>query len=310
MRERKIKEPQILIKEGLEGEKICNSLNELKLNQILNENDTVTIIPNWVNTNPVESGTVVGPESLREIIKYIKSCNVESLVVASGSGGAQTPEVMKQTGYQQVIAEEGVQFIDLNFGPYDKFEIDFPAFKKLELNKLIKESDFIISYTQIKHHEEATVSLGIKNVALSTPPGEIHGFPKADNGIHEHLHDFITEMGKLVPIDLSILSGDKAMVGTGPSKGKAVDTNLVVVGTDPISTDVVGARLLGFRPQAVQYLHNLIRAEIGEGDLQKVNLKGLALKEAEQKFSKAAYGEEIVLDKKKILPLHLECQNC
>ncbi len=148
--------------------------------------------------------------------------------------------------------------------------------------------------------------MGIKNIALAWPPAELHGFPKANLGIHEYLHEFITEMGKLIPIDLTILSGDNGMVGTGPSKGKPVDANLVVVGTDPVATDVVGARLLGFRQQAVHYLHNLIRANIGEGDLRKVELKGLPLNKAEEKFSLAAYGYKIILDKSEILPVHLE----
>ena len=95
------------------------------------------------------------------------------------------------------------------------------------------------------------------------------------------------------------------MIGTGPSHGKPVNADLVVAGTDPIATDVVGARLLGFRQQAVSYLHQLIRSKVGEGDLRNINLMGMPLNQAEEKFSQAAYGYKIVLDKYEILPLHL-----
>ncbi|MBM7555555.1 DUF362 domain-containing protein [Halanaerobacter jeridensis] len=308
LRKRRIEESKVAIGEGLEGDVIANLLDQLAVKDAINNQDVVTITPNWVNTNAPQTGTVVGPESLRKLIQYIKSQKPARIVIATGSAGAETPQVMQQTGYQQIIDDEEVEFVDLNYGPYQEFEIDHPKLKTIKLNKLITETDFLISYTQIKHHEEATVSLGIKNIALAWPPAEIHGFPKAGQGIHEYLHQFIAEMGKLMPIDLTILSADQAMVGTGPSKGKAVDVDLVAAGTDPLATDVVGARLLGFRQQAIQYLHNLIRAEIGEGDLQKVNLLGLPLDQAEKKFSQIAYNHEIILDKEGILPLHLKAK--
>ncbi|AGB40360.1 hypothetical protein Halha_0358 [Halobacteroides halobius DSM 5150] len=305
LRERRIKDSNVVVGEGLEGEVIQWSLDQLSINQTIGNQDQVTIIPNWVNNNAPETGTVVGPESLRQLIQYIKALSPAKIVVAAGSGGTETTKVFQQTGYQKIIKEEGVEFIDLNYGPYKEFEIDHPIIKKIKLNQLLTETDFMISYTQIKHHEEATVSLGIKNIALSWPPAEIHGFPKAGLGIHEYLHQFITEMGKLIPIDLTILSGDQGMVGTGPSNGKPVNADLVVTGTDPVATDVVGARLLGFRQQAIQYLHTLIREQVGEGELNNMNLLGMPLNQAEKKFSKAAYDYQIVVDKKKLKPLHL-----
>ncbi len=305
LRERRVSEAEVAIGEGLEGDVIQGLLGMLSTDRKISKDDVVTITANWVNDNVPETGTVVGPESLRKLIQYLKSKGPARVVVAAGSGGADTKEVFQKTGYQEIIEEEGIEFVDLNYGPYKEFELDHPMVKRIKLNKLLVETDFLISYTQIKHHQEATVSLGIKNVALSWPPAELHGFPKANLGIHEYLHKFITEMGKLIPIDITILSGDCGMVGTGPSHGKPVDADLVVVGTDPVAVDVVGARLLGFRQQAVQYLHNLIRAEVGEGDLNNVKLMGMPLNQAEEKFSQAAYGYKIVLDKKEILPLHL-----
>lgn len=305
LRDRKIAEPKVVIGEGLEGDVIQNSLDKLSIEEEIISETTVTITPNWVNTNAPETGTVVGPQSLQKLIQHIKKWNPAEIVVATGSGGAKTSEVLKQTGYKQIIEEEGIRFIDLNYGPYEEFEINHPELQKIKLNKHLTETDFLISYTQIKHHEEATVSLGIKNIALAWPPAELHGFPKASQGIHEYLHEFITAMGELIPIDLTILSGDQGMIGTGPSNGKPVNADLVVAGTDPVATDVIGARLLGFRQQAVHYLHNLIRSEVGEGDVKNINLKGMPLDQAEKKFSQAAYDYEIILDEEEILPLHL-----
>ncbi|MFZ5634265.1 MAG: DUF362 domain-containing protein, partial [Bacillota bacterium] len=167
------------------------------------------------------------------------------------------------------------------------------------------EADVIISLAQIKVHQEATVTLGIKNIALSWPPAELHGFPKTRLGIHEDLHGFITAMAAVIPIDLTILSGDQGMVGTGPSGGKPVNSDLILAGTDPVATDCAGARLLGFLPQAVRYLWQLGHQGVGVMDLRQVQWRGMSLVEAERLFSQAAYGYEIALDAAGIKPPHV-----
>lgn len=307
MRQRRVNRPVVAIaKEPLEGKAVCSALEMLPINDILKPGDTVVITPNWVNTRQPQTGTVVGPETLRELIKFIQRRKPGRLVVACGSGGAPTPQVLEQTGYKQILDQEQVEFIDTNYGPYIDLQLNHQYPPSTPINKLITEVDVLISFTQIKQHEEATVSLGIKNIALSWPPAEIHGWPKTQRGIHERLHGFIAAMAEKIPIDLTILSGDKAMIGTGPSKGKPVNTDLVIAGTDPVATDVVGARLLGFMPQAVQYLYELALRGVGEGDLKKVDLKGIPLYEAEEAFSQAAYGHPVVMDQGRLKPLQLK----
>jgi len=175
--------------------------------------------------------------------------------------------------------------------------LDHDLVPSTPLNRLAVEHDVLVSYTQLKHHREATMSAGIKNMALSWPPTAYHGTPKMEKGIHRDLHGFIYAMAKAMPIDLSILSTDKAMVGTGPSDGRAVDADLVIAGTDPITVDVVGARLLGFMPQAVHYLFRLAIDGVGEGDLSDARLVDVPLHEAEAEFSSLAYGKAFTLDK-------------
>lgn len=307
MRKRRVERPVVAItRDPLEGQAVCRALGMLPIDEILQPGQTVVVTPNWVNTRSPQTGTVVGPETLRELLKFIKERKPGRLVVACGSGGAPTPQVLQETGYQRILTEEQVEFVDTNYGPYVELQLNHPYPSSTPINKLITEADVLVSFTQIKQHEEATVSLGTKNIALSWPPAEIHGWPKAQRGIHERLHGFIAAMAEQIPIDLTILSGDQAMIGTGPSKGKPVNSDLVIAGTDPVATDVVGARLLGFMPQAVQYLYELALRGVGEGDLKKVELKGIPLYEAEEVFSMAAYGHRVVMDEGRLKPLQLK----
>lgn len=287
-----------------EGNALNECLNLLPVPDIMMEGKTIVITPNFVKSLPPQTGTVTGNQTLKTLIQRIKTYNPGRICIAVGSGGDPTTKVMSDQGFDKIIEEEKVEFIDLNYGPYINMSLDLDHPSATPINKLIEETDVLISFTQVKMHREATVSLGIKNIALSWPPAEIHGFPKVKRGIHENLHEFIAAMGKKIPIDLTILSASPAMIGTGPSEGKPVYANLVIAGTDPVATDVVGCRLLGFLPPAVSYLHKLIKNKVGEGDLNNVTITGLPLAKAEEIFSMAAYNFNIALDKDQIKPLH------
>lgn len=305
-KDRRVKKPIVsIMKDKKEEDSVVKALDLLPISEMIKKEDVVVITPNWVKSKPPYTGTVVGPNTLRALIQYIKRFKPKRIVIATGSGGDSTTKVLTTVGYDKVIEEENVEFIDLNYGPYIELQLEHDQLKSTKINQLINEVDVLISFTQLKQHEEATMSAGIKNIALAWPPAEIHGFPKKELGIHEDLHGFIVAMVKKIPIDLAIISVDKTMIGTGPSEGKAVDTpGVIIAGTDPIATDTIGARLLGFLPQGVSYLYQLYREGIGVAEPEKMDLKGISLEEAERVFSKAAFQQEIILDKNKIKNIH------
>ena len=297
IRNRKVKDPIVAITKGMsEGRSLEKALDLLPMDKIIQKGDKVIITPNWVKDKSPKDGVVVGPKTLKKLIQYIKTKEPSKIVIATGSGGAKTPDVMKSVGYDKIIEEENLEFVDMNYGPFIDLELNHEIIKSTPINEVIKDADVIISFTQLKYHEEATVTAAIKNIAMGYPPASIHGYPKKQTGIHEDLHGFIRCFAKKVPIDLSIISLDKAMIGTGPSDGMAVDTpGLVIASTDPVAADSIGARLLGFLPQAVCYLYGLYKDGLGEARPENMTILGLDLREAEKIFSKAAYGKKDVM---------------
>lgn len=309
MRSRKVKEPYVAITKAFtESKSLEKALDMLPIDKVIEKGDTVIITPNWVNNKGPKTGAVVGPKTLKTLIEYVKSKEPSKIYIATGSGGGKTPDIMTKVGYDKVISEENVEFRDLNYGPYVNLQLDHHIIKSTPINKIIDEADVIISFTQLKNHEEATITASIKNIAMGWPPAEIHGYPKKNTGIHEDLHGFIRAFANKVPIDLAIVSCDKAMVGTGPSSGKSVDTpGLIIASTDPVAADAVGARLLGFLPQAVAYLYGLYNDKVGEARVEKMDIKGLDIQEAEKIFSKAAYDDKnAILDNEKLKDIHGE----
>jgi uncharacterized protein (DUF362 family) len=85
-------------------------------------------------------------------------------------------------------------------------------------------------------------------------------------------------------------------MGTGPSNGIPIHTGMLIAGMDAVAVDTICARLLGFRPQAINYLFKLIKSGVGQGNLENIDLKGMKLADAEKQFSQLAYGKAYAID--------------
>lgn len=100
MRPRRKNLPDIAITQNNnENQAIYEGLNLIQAENLINSNDVVVITPNWVQQKGTETGIVVGPESLREIIRFAKRNNPRRIVVATGSGQKDTSEIMTAAGF-------------------------------------------------------------------------------------------------------------------------------------------------------------------------------------------------------------------
>ena len=126
---------------------IAESLNLIKADNLIDNNDVVVITPNWVQFKDPITGDVVGPESLREVIQFAKKNNPQRIIVATGSAGKSTVEIMKAVGYEKIIKEEQIEFVDLNHGPFTRIELNHKVPSATNLNKLYEQMTFLISFS-------------------------------------------------------------------------------------------------------------------------------------------------------------------
>ena len=165
------------------------------------------------------------------------------------------------------------------------------------VNPGVLEYDTLVSLAQLKLHETATVTLALKNIAMSLPAADHYGHPRStkkhDNAFFDDMHSFIAAMARRFPIHLAVIAGHPAMIGTGPLGGHTFETGLVLASTDALAADVVGARLLGFTPQAVRHLWEADRLGIGESDRERMSFPALSRSEAIDAFTLAAYGKRL-----------------
>lgn len=285
------------------GPAIVDALDLLALEPLI-AGRRVAIKPNETWASEADTTAVTQPDTLRAVIRQVKSYGPRELIVSGGAGAGETDDIFRIAGLMNVIEEEGVQFFDHNRPPFTRVELNYKPEADVAgpqtavmVNPRVLEYETLIAVNQLKLHETATVTLALKNIAMSFPAADYYGHPRHaqehENCFFDDMHSFIAAMAARFPIHLAITVGHPAMIGTGPIGGHVVETGLVLASTDALAADVVAARLLGFRKQAVRHLWEAARLGIGEADTDVMQFPGLGLQEAIEAFTQAAYGERL-----------------
>jgi uncharacterized protein (DUF362 family) len=267
----------------------------------------IAIKPNETWASEEDTTAITQPDTLRAVLQYIKKFEPRELIVTGGSGAGETDEIFRLSGLMDVVEEEGVIFFDHNRPPFQEVElmyapdqdVDGPQ-KSIMVNPRVLEYETLIVVSQLKVHETATVTLALKNIAMSYPAADYYGHPRGSylrpHHFFEDMHSFIAAMARRFPIQLAITVGHPAMVGTGPIGGFTAETGLVIASPDALAADIIGARLLGFNPQGVGHLWEAGRLGVGETQRSRMQFPALSVNEAVEIFTNKVYGKKISLD--------------
>jgi uncharacterized protein (DUF362 family) len=285
---------------------LAEALRHMPLEQLV-RGKRVAVKPNETWASADDTTGVTQPDTLRAVLRQIQPFGPRELIVSGGSGAAETDEVFRVAGLMDVVTAEGATFFDHNRPPFTEVALEYAPQADVEgpqksvmVNPRVLEYDTLISLAQLKLHETATVTLSLKNIAMSYPAADYYGHPRHAQQHANHffadMHSFIAAMVKRFPIHLAIIVGHPAMIVTGPLGGHAVETGLVLASTDAVAADVVGARLLGFRAQGVRHLWEAGRLGLGETDTARMDFPALSLEDAIGAFTQACYGERLTFE--------------
>jgi uncharacterized protein (DUF362 family) len=288
------------------GRAIDEALAHVPLEELV-RGQFVAVKPNETWATVEDTTAVTQADTLRAVLRAVKRCGPRQLVVTGGAGAAETEDVFRYTGMLDAVREEEVEFFDHNRPPFTKVELEYAPGRDVQgpqrsvmVNPRVLDYETLIALNQLKLHRTATVTLALKNIAMSFPAADYYGHPRSTerhrHEFFEDMHSFIAAMARRFPIRLAVTVGHPAMIATGPTGGIPVETGLVIASTDPVAADCVGARLLGFEAQAVRHLWEAGRLGLGETDTEKMTFPAMGLAEAAKAFTAAAYGAAITLE--------------
>ena len=287
------------------GAAIVDALGHLPLERLV-RGKLVAVKPNETWATREDTSAVTHGDTLRAVLRAVKRFEPRELVVSGGAGAAETEDVFRYSGMLDVVRQEQVGFFDHNRPPFVEVPLEYAPARDVQgpqrsvmVNPRVLAYETLIAVNQLKLHRTATVTMALKNIAMSYPAADYYGHPRSKEK-HQHefyddMHSFIAAMAKRFPISLAITVGHPAMIATGPTGGIPVETGMVIASTDAVAADCVGARLLGFSAQAVRYLWEAGKLGLGETDLEKIDFPALSFEDAAKGFTEAAYGHAVTL---------------
>lgn len=200
--------------------------------------------------------------------------------------------VFDQLGYTDMADELGIPLINLHSG--DMIETGVPnglMYDKITLHKSIAEAGMLVSVPMMKTHVFATVSLGMKNM-IGVYPGSVY------YSVRSHLHERAAERGspgvafeiidmvRASNMGLTVIDASSAMEGNGPSEGELVDMNLIIAGTNPLATDIVGAAVMGFGINEIPTFRWAIGSGFKPASLDEIEVRGENIDNVKRNFKK------------------------
>jgi uncharacterized protein (DUF362 family) len=264
---------------------ISRGLEELGVGRGIVRGKSVLLKPNLVEPTVAAPHVNTHPAFVRAVVEVFRRWDAREVFVAEGQGHCRdTTFVLEQSGLEQVLDDDKIPFVDLNYD--DVFSatnrLGLTKLSKLYLPQSLRRADFIVSLPKMKTHHWAGVTLSMKNF-FGVMPGVCYGWPK--NVLHHAgISQSILDINATVRPHLAIVDGIVGMEGDGPIMGTPKQANVVVMGANLPAVDATCARLMGFDPLRIQYLH-AASGTLGPIQERHITQRGEPIASLAQKFS-------------------------
>lgn len=227
--------------------------------------------PNLVSPSEASWGATTHPEVVAGTIEYLQEHGFRSLVILEGSWvGDKTREAFEVCGYDRLVREYGVEFIDTQ---KDGFHRKDCGGMELEICDCVEKIDFLINLPVLKGHCQTKITCALKNMKGLIPNREKRHFHSM--GLHRpiaHLNVGIHQDFILVDNicgDLDFEDG-----------GNPVVMNRLIAAADPVLCDAYACQMLNYEPEEIPYILMAEKLGVGSADLSKLKIR--ALNEPEQ----------------------------
>ena len=214
----------------------------------------VLLKPNFVEPDP-EGVINTHPAVVGAVREAFLRLGAESVRVAEGPGHERDTEAIVETiRLRDFLGELPGIFVDLNLDEVRAVNLRTRAskLKQIFFPRTVLEADYIVSLPKLKTHHWVGATLSLKNM-FGIVPGCCYGWPK--NVLHwAGITPSILDINSTVRPDFAIVDGIVGMEGNGPIQGTPKPSGVLILGDDPVAVDATCARVMGLRPERIEYL--------------------------------------------------------
>jgi uncharacterized protein (DUF362 family) len=256
--------PDVGIASGADYQKAVTRAVDLVggIGRYVKHGDVVVVKPNIGWNSPPEVGATTHPIVVRTLVHLAFMAGASKVYVFDRSVSNSHLSYVT-SGIQRAAEEAGAKVIqvdEVSDRLYKRISIPDAYFLKESLvNRHVLESDSFINAPIAKHHGEAGLTLGMKNLMGIT--GDQRG------RWHWQLDDSIADINRAVRSRLTLIDAGSIMLRGGPTGGdpaslKKLDT--FIASSNVVCADAEAAKLFGRTAADLPYLGQAERAGLGK----------------------------------------------
>lgn len=249
----------------------CLSLLKSEIISGLRDAKRVVIKPNCVTDNIKLAAT--NKDAIAAILEFIKPYTTGQITIAEGCGVGDTISAFKKFGYLELQEKYDFTMVDLNTDEYETIPLLLKNGKvwQAQIAKTVLNSDYLISVSPPKTHNEVVYTGAIKNVSVGSLVRSIKSFSTQINKLNlslglprnnkalihqgtEVINKNIKKIFEKLSLKLAVIDGYEAMQGDGPVNGELVPAHWALASTDPLAADFLACQLMGIDIADVGYL--------------------------------------------------------
>jgi uncharacterized protein (DUF362 family) len=263
---------------------LSNGLKELGLDARWAKGKSILLKPNLVEPRLDAPHVNTHPQVVRAAAELFRRWDAREVFVAEGQGHFRDSRlVLEQSGMAPVLEEARLEYVDLNHDEVFLADnrLGRNGIARVHLPKTLRRADLVVSLAKMKTHHWAGVTLSMKNL-FGVLPGICYGWPK--NVLHvAGIPESILDLTATVRPALAVIDGIVGMEGDGPIMGTPKRAGVLVMGTNLPAVDATAARLMGFDPRRIPYLHGA-SGRLGPIGARRIEQRGEPIEGLAQTF--------------------------
>jgi len=276
------------------------------LSQIVSPRDRVLIKPNLVAAFGPETGACTSPLVCRAIADLVTELGAEPIIAESSMVGADTREVIALMGYDE-LREAGYAVVDLKTQGGKGLKLPVPGrlvMSEITTWELVTRADVIISVPVLKTHDQAELTLSLKNLkGLETDADkrELHR-----RGLFAGVSDLVAALRP----SFAVVDGMLGQEGLGPGFGLPVEMGLILAGRDLVAVDAVASQIAGFDPVEIPITTIAADRGLGTMEMSEIEVAGESIASVQRRFMRSWEDDRVRVENCLILHADGACTGC
>ena len=241
------------------------------IKKYIKKNEKVIIKPNMACCYPKDvRGLTTDVRVVLSIIKLLKNNGIFGITIAEGTSinlPSSSRYIFETTGLTRIAEEQNVPLVDLKRDNYIEFEVpENTLLKKIRIAKTIYSSDILIDVPVLKGYPFTQCCKNLMGILPDKDKPE---------KMHPNLPITVPELAKVVRPTLCIVDGiygAKFHAGTKIRDIQDKKFNTILVGSDPLAVDAIGAKIWGYKLNEAELLDFKYGKKIGLGNYENIKL--------------------------------------